>query len=436
MLLGDTHTVYGSLHNWAPGPDWGELQTLAMGDDASQEWEDYQVVWQPGYISWAVDGVAYAQYSDWQAASNGQSWPFDDGTGFYLIADLAVAGQNDWRRPIGAPLGADTLVPVERRDRVRSARAGEAHSVNQTGAGAAKPRTGTRAVWVALGVVYVAWGSTYLAIRVMDRTIPPLLGAGVRFLAAGAMLAVGLTLWRRRLPRIAARELASLALVSVLLLVAGNGGVSYAERHVASGLAALLVASVPLWILVIRILAGEAPRRATLAGLAIGFVGVGLLVLRGGAEQHVGIAQMLVVVAASACWALGSWLSGRLPMPADATAGTAIEMLIGGVVLIAIGPLSGERWSALSEHASPDSLAAVAYLVVFGSILAFTAYVWLLAHAPISQVSTYAYVNPIVAVALGALVLGEPITAVTLLGGAIIVLAVAVVIRSEVSTQP
>jgi drug/metabolite transporter (DMT)-like permease len=145
---------------------------------------------------------------------------------------------------------------------------------------------------------------------------------------------------------------------------------------------------------------------------------------------------MLVVVAASACWALGSWLSGRLPMPADATAGTAIEMLIGGVVLIAIGPLSGERWSALSEHASPDSLAAVAYLVVFGSILAFTAYVWLLAHAPISQVSTYAYVNPIVAVALGALVLGEPITAVTLLGGAIIVLAVAVVIRSEVSTQP
>ena len=108
---------------------------------------------------------------------------------------------------------------------MRSARAGEAHSVNQTGAGAAKPRTGTRAVWVALGVVYVAWGSTYLAIRVMDRTIPPLLGAGVRFLAAGAMLAVGLTLWRRRLPRIAARR-ASLALVSVLLLVAGNGGVA------------------------------------------------------------------------------------------------------------------------------------------------------------------------------------------------------------------
>ena len=110
MLLGDTHTVYGSLHNWAPGPDWGELQTLAMGDDASQEWEDYQVVWQPGYISWAVDGVAYAQYSDWQAASNGQSWPFDDGAGFYLIADLAVTGQNDSGRP------ADLLDGLPRHD--------------------------------------------------------------------------------------------------------------------------------------------------------------------------------------------------------------------------------------------------------------------------------------------------------------------------------
>ena len=108
MLLGNTHTVYGSLHNWAPGPDWGELQTTVMGDDASQNWEDYQVVWQPGYISWAVDGVAYAQYSDWQAAANGQSWPFDDGTGFYLIADLAVAGTNDW----GGPPDSSTVFPA------------------------------------------------------------------------------------------------------------------------------------------------------------------------------------------------------------------------------------------------------------------------------------------------------------------------------------
>jgi drug/metabolite transporter (DMT)-like permease len=286
-------------------------------------------------------------------------------------------------------------------------------------------------VWLALGIVYVAWGSTYLGIRVMDRTIPPFLGAGVRFLAAGAVMLVALVAWRERRPRVAAREVASLTLVSVLLLAGGNGGVTYAERHVPSGLAALLVASMPLWIVVIRTLAGDHPRRATLGGLAIGFVGVGLLVLRGGHEQRVSIPHMLLVVAAALSWALGSWLSGRLPMPKDLTAGTAIQMLIGGTVLVAISPLSGERWSALTAHASADSLLALAYLALFGSILAFTAYVWLLQNAPISQISTYAYVNPVVAVSLGALILGETITAVTLIGGAIIVVAVSVVIRSE-----
>jgi drug/metabolite transporter (DMT)-like permease len=296
--------------------------------------------------------------------------------------------------------------------------------------GAAR-RGPAQAVWIALGIVYVAWGSTYLGIRVMDRTIPPFFGAGIRFVAAGAVMFVVLAVWRGRLPRVRARELGSLALVSVLLLTAGNGGVTYAERHVPSGLAALLVASMPLWILVIRTLAGDRPRRATLGGLAIGFVGVGLLVLRGGHEQGVSVPHMLFVVGAALCWALGSWLSGRLPMPTDVTAGTAIEMLIGGAVLVGLSPLSGEHWSAFATHASTDSLLALGYLALFGSILAFTAYVWLLQHAPISQISTYAYVNPVVAVALGALVLGERITAVTLLGGAIIVLAVAVVIRAE-----
>lgn len=292
---------------------------------------------------------------------------------------------------------------------------------------AAAPRT----IWIALAVVYVAWGSTYLGIRVMDRTIPPFLGAGVRYLVAGALMLAGLRAWRGAMPRVSAREFGSLVVVSVLLLVGGNGGVTYAERHVPSGLAALLVASVPLWILVIRALAGDRPRRATLAGLAIGFVGVGLLVLRGGAQQGVSVGHMLLVLGASACWALGSWLSGRLPLPRDASAGTALEMLIGGVVLVVVSPLAGERLSALTQHASADSLLSLAYLALFGSIVAFTAYGWLLQHAPISQVSTYAYVNPIVAVALGALVLGERISAVTLLGGAIIVLAVAVVIRAE-----
>jgi drug/metabolite transporter (DMT)-like permease len=294
-----------------------------------------------------------------------------------------------------------------------------------------RPVASPRAVWGALGIVYVAWGSTYLGIRVVDRTVPPLLGAGVRFMLAGALLLAARTAWRRSFPRVRAREVASLALISVLLLAVGNGGVSFAERHVPSGLAALLVASMPLWILVIRTLAGDRPRRATLGGLAVGFVGVSVLVLRGGEQQGASVPYMLLVVAAALSWAFGSWLSSRLPLPQDVAAGTAIEMLIGGGVLVAISPAFGESYSALG-HASADSLLAIGYLTVFGSILAFTAYVWVLQRAPISQISTYAYVNPVVAVALGALILGERITAFTLVSGAIIVVAVALVIRSEV----
>ncbi len=141
--------------------------------------------------------------------------------------------------------------------------------------------------------------------------------------------------------------------------------------------------------------------------------------------------ELLIVLGASVCWALGSWASGRLPMPDDAATGTALEMLIGGVVLTAFGPAVGEHWSAVTSHASADSILAVAYLAVIGSVLAFTAYVWLLQHAPISQVSTYAYVNPIVAVILGAVLLNEKITATTVIGGTTVVIAVTLVIRGE-----
>ena len=201
-----------------------------------------------------------------------------------------------------------------------------------------------------------------------------------------------------------------------------------------AGLSALVVASVPLWLLVIRLISRDRPGRATLAGLAVGFLGVALLVLRGGASQGVSVPELLIVVGASLSWALGSWASGKLPMPKDAVTGTALEMLIGGAVLMGLGPVLGEHWSVLA-HASTNSLLAVAYLALIGSVLAFTAYVWLLQHAPISQVSTYAYVNPVVAVVLGALVLGERVTTTTIIGGAIIVLAVALVLRAEARVQ-
>jgi drug/metabolite transporter (DMT)-like permease len=291
-------------------------------------------------------------------------------------------------------------------------------------------------VWAALGVVYVAWGSTYVAIRIMDRTIPPLLGASVRYLLAGAAMFAFLSLRRGAPPRVRPRELASVALVGVLLLTGGNGFVSYAERFVPAGLAALVVASVPLWLLLIRILSHDRPRPATLVGLCVGFVGVALLVLRGGQEEGVSVPHLLIVLGASLSWALGSWASSRLPLPSDVATGTALEMLIGGAALGLLGPVFGEHWGAVAAHSSTASVLAVVYLAAVGSVLAFTAYVWLLQHAPISQVSTYAYVNPVVAVLLAALLLGEGVTATTVIGGAIIVIAVALVVRAEAPPIP
>jgi drug/metabolite transporter (DMT)-like permease len=256
----------------------------------------------------------------------------------------------------------------------------------------------------------------------------------MRYLAAGAAM-YGFLWWRRgAAPRVSLRELGSLALVSVLLLCGGNGFVTDAERHVPAGIASLVVASVPLWLLLMRFLGREHLARGTLAGLGLGFIGVALLVIRG-PQQGVSVGQLLIVLGASLSWAIGSWASARLPMPSDTAASTAIEMLIGGAVLAGGGPALGEHWSQVG-NASLESILAIVFLALIGSILAFTAYVWLLQNAPISRVSTYAYVNPVVAVLLGALVLGESITATTLLGGAIVVAAVAIVIRAEPVAAP
>lgn len=290
--------------------------------------------------------------------------------------------------------------------------------------------------WLALIIVYIAWGSTYVAIRVMDESVPPLIGGGIRFICAGAAMYLFIS-WRRgRAARVSGRELGSVALVGILLLVGGNGLVTVAERHVPAGLTSLVIASVPLWLLLLRWLSRERPARATLAGVAVGFVGVAVLVFRGGPDQGVSIPHLLIVLGAAASWAIGSWAAARLPMPADVSTSTALEMLIGGVVLAVLGPLVGEHWSTITTHASFRSLAAIAYLAVAGSIVAFTAYVWLLQHAPISRVATYAYVNPVVAVLLGAILLGERITLTTAIGGAVIIASVAVVIRAEPHSEP
>jgi len=287
-------------------------------------------------------------------------------------------------------------------------------------------------IWAALGAVYLIWGSTYLAIRVMVETVPALLGAGVRFVLAGAVL-LALIAVRGGARRIVVSRvmLLRLAVVGTLLAAGGNGLVTIAEKHVPSALAALLVASTPLWIVVFRSLLRDRPGIATLAGVALGFVGVALLLLPGNRPDGVPLGPTLVIVVAAMSWGLGSLSSQRMALPADPLVSTGWQMLFGGVVLTVAAVPAGELAAVDVGAFSADSVLALAYLVLIGSLVAYSAYTWLLQNAPISQVSTYAYVNPMVAVLLGWLVLGEEIPPMMLVASAVIVAAVATIVRHE-----
>ncbi len=288
------------------------------------------------------------------------------------------------------------------------------------------------AVWVALVTVYVVWGSTYLAIRVVVDTAPPLLAMGTRFVVAGLLVAAVIAV--RRGPRALAiprRELGACALVGALLLLGGNGLVAVAEQTVPSGLTALLIAATPLTLVCLRVGTGDRPRVATLAGTLLGFVGIAVLTLPGSAEVGAGVWGVLLVLAASVFWANGSFFSSRLPLPSSPFLATGWEMLLGGLALVLTGVLRGELAGFDVTEVAPVAWAALAYLILAGSLAAFSAYVWLLGNAPISLVATYAYVNPVVAIALGAVILGEAVTGLTVVAAAVIVVSVAMVIRLE-----
>jgi drug/metabolite transporter (DMT)-like permease len=273
------------------------------------------------------------------------------------------------------------------------------------------------------------WGSTYLAIAIAVQTLPPLLSAGLRFLLAGVILGAWLALRHGRAAlRIDRAQLGGAALVGMLLLAGGNGLVVLAERTVPSGLTALVVASVPLWIVVFRLIAGDRVAASLIGGVLVGFAGVALLVVPRGASGEVDPLGLVMVVGATFSWALGTFASPRLRTPRDPLASTAVQMLAGGVLLVVIAVATGEPARADPSTFSTASLLAMAYLVVFGSLVAFSAYTWLLQHASVSVVSTYAYVNPVVAVLLGAVVLSEAVTPSMLVGAAIILAAVAFIV--------
>jgi drug/metabolite transporter (DMT)-like permease len=285
------------------------------------------------------------------------------------------------------------------------------------------------AIWSALGAVYVIWGSTYLAIAIAVQTLPPLLSAGIRFCIAGLVL-LGFIAVRRGL-RVGRDQLIGAAIVGLLLIVGGNGFVVLAERTVPSGLTALIIASVPLWIVIFRRVAGDRIHGSTFIGVAVGFAGVAFLVVPRSSSGELDPFGVGLLLFATVSWALGTFLAPRLRMPSDGLLSTGIQQLTGGLVLVVAGAAMGELAHLEPATWSTSSLLAMGYLVVFGSLVAFTAYSWLLQHAPVSLVSTYAYVNPVVAVLLGALILAEPITASILIGAAIIVVAVGFIVTRE-----
>jgi drug/metabolite transporter (DMT)-like permease len=284
-------------------------------------------------------------------------------------------------------------------------------------------------IWIALWTVYILWGSTYLGIELAGETIPSFFAAGVRFTIAGTLM-LAIVAWRRGtgVLRIGRGEaLSSLALG--LLLPGANSILFVTEHEVPIGLTSLIIAAIPLWVLLFRVLARERPDLLASLSLLVGFGGIALLVRPGGGSGSLG--YLLLTVLASFSWALGTFLSPRLRIPRDPFAATAYQMLAGGLVLLTIGLVAYSPGEYDPATYSARSIFGLWYLILLGSIVGYSAFSWLLANAPVGQVSTYAYVNPVIAIALGAIVLHEHITLRVVAGAALILAAVALVVRRE-----
>ena len=291
--------------------------------------------------------------------------------------------------------------------------------------------------WLSLWTVYLIWGSTYFAIAYVIESMPPLLAMGIRFLIAGLLLALIISLRQGtselKIPR---AELRSSLLMGFLLLGFGIGTVSIAQAYVPSGIVALIIAALPLWIAIFRTISGEQLAKVSWLGLMIGFAGVALLLKPGSITPVSDIENsklflfMLLVLLGNIGWALGTFLAPRFPLPKNTLVFTAYEMLAGGASLTLAGFIKGESISDFLDATSWSWLWFV-YLIIFGSIAAYTAYLWLVANAPVSLTATYAYVNPIIAVALGAIFLDELITSAYAIGGLIILIGVVLVVSVE-----
>ncbi len=279
---------------------------------------------------------------------------------------------------------------------------------------------------IAFFAVYVFWGMTYLAMRVAVEEIPPYLMAGGRFVLAGGVLYA----WARRRgdPAPTLEQWRAAVVVGGFLLLGGNASVAWAEQRVPSGLAALLIGVMPIWMVGLEWLRrGSRPSKQVVAGLLLGALGVGLLVLPQGGGNGMDLLGAAVLILAAASWAWGSVISKSSPLPKSPFLATSMEMIAGGALCLLVGVLAGELGAFSLLDVSARAALAWLYLVVFGSLVAFTAYIWLLGVTSIAKVGTYAYVNPIVAVLLGWIVLSEPVTLRTVVAAAVILLGVALV---------
>ncbi len=297
----------------------------------------------------------------------------------------------------------------------------------------------TPKVWFALVTVYLVWGSTYLGIALVIKTAPPLLSMGLRFVAAFFILALILLIFKgKSVLKVTRPELMSSIFLGGLLLGFGIGNLTLAERYVPSGIAALIIAALPIWVTIFQRITGVRPKRITLVGIFLGLIGVAIIVLPGGAGPAPGADPskvkfwMFMILIGNIAWAFGTFMTQRIPIPKDPFVLTTYEMLFGGLALIIASFFNGERFKVeLITQMSPTSKWAWIYMVLIGSIVGYGAYIWLLNNTSLSLASTYAYVNPVIAVMLGVIVLSEPVDWPLFLGGAVVLSGVALVVSGE-----
>jgi drug/metabolite transporter (DMT)-like permease len=290
------------------------------------------------------------------------------------------------------------------------------------------------AVWAGIIVLYLVWGSTYLGMKLAIETVPPFVMGFLRFVPAGLLLAGGVDLRDHgsiRPP--SAVQLRDVSIVGGCLLVGGTGLVAWGEQTIASGIAALLIGLVPMWLAVFgRILFGDRIHVLAAVGIAVGLVGVAILAWPAGDVGSLDPAGLLALIVSPMFWSLGTlYAARRAVLPRPALFSTGLQMIAGGLGFLVVAVLTGQMRTFDPGAVSATSWFGIVYLVVVGSLVGFTTYAWLLTVAPLGRIATYAYVNPVVAVILGSLILGEPLTARTAVASAVIVLAVALIVTGR-----